>query len=305
MGHDFLELLDKWIINKEGKLKDGTLINYKSMIEKYIYKFFKGITVEEIDVDILKKFKAEYEDKIALKTLRNLFTIIKGTLDYAVELKFINVNYMGCIKLKKGSNKEIIVLSDKEQEKLYQIAKKNNYIGIILGLKCGLRIGEVLALKWSDIDFENQMLIVNKSVERCSYDKEKKCSHKIGNTKSNASKRKVPLNSEVINILLSVKKDCENKLNINSDIQDQFILSNRKGDFMLPDIYRKKFKKILAENEIRDIKFHTLRHTFATNMAQKKAMPPKTLSVIMGHTSTVTTQDYYVHPNVDDVRSYL
>lgn len=303
MKHKFVNLSTEWLDNKQEDLRQGTFLNYKGMVKNYINKFFEDVYVEDIDVSMLNDFKYQYEDKISEKTLRNLFTIINGTLEYAIELKLIDVNYAACIKLKKGTPKKIDVLTEDEEEILYNVAKNNNYIGIILGLKCGLRIGEMLALTWKDVDFNNKTISVNKSVQRCNVDNNgKRCSHKIGNTKSQASERCVPLSSEVRDILLAYKEISESKTD--KSIEDQFVISNKKDKFVLPNSYSKKFKRILKDNNIREINFHVLRHTYATRLAEKK-VSPKLLATVLGHTSTVTTQDYYVHPSVDDVRSYL
>lgn len=303
MKHRFIDLSTKWLDNKKNELRQGTFSNYEGMKKNYIDPFFKDTYVEDVDIDILNNFKYQYEDKLSEKTLRNLFTIIKGTLEYAMELKLIYVNYAACIKLKKGKSKNIDVLTEYEEERLYNIAKEKGYIEIILGLKCGLRIGEMLALKWKDVDFNNKTISVNKSVQRCKIDDNgKPCSHKIGKTKSEASIRYVPLSDEVAEILLSYKEISKNK--IDKNIEDQFVISNKKGGFVLPNSYCKKFKRILEDNHIREINFHILRHTYATRLAEKE-IPPKLLSTIMGHTSTVTTQDYYVHPSIDDGRKYL
>lgn len=227
MKHKFISLSYEWLNNKKDELRQGTFSNYEGMIKNYINPYFKHSCVEDIDVDILNKFKNKYEDDLSNKTLRNLFTIINGTLEYAVELKLIDFNYAACIKLKKGETKKIEVLTESEEKKLYDVAKDKHYIGIILGLKCGLRIGEVLALKWKDVDFDSKTISVNKSIQRCKVDDNgKTCSHKVGNTKSEASTRKVPLNDEVADVLLSYKKVSESKTDKN--IEDQFVISNRK-----------------------------------------------------------------------------
>lgn len=303
MKHKFVNLSVEWLDNKKFELRQGTFSNYEGMIKNYIDKFFEDIYVEDVDVEILNDFKYKYENKISEKTLRNLFTIINGTLEYAIQLKLININYAACIKLKKGISKKIDVLSEDEEERLYNIAKDKYYIGIILGLKCGLRIGEMLALTWKDVDFNKKTIFINKSVQRCKVDNNgKPCSHKIGKTKSEASIRKVPLNDEVTQILLSYKEI--SKAKTDKSMEDQFVISSKKNGFILPNSYCKKLKQILEENNLRVINFHVLRHTYATRLASKR-VPPKLLADIMGHTSTVTTQDYYVHPSIDDARSYL
>lgn len=305
MKTSFIDLAQMWLNSKKISLRQGTLINYQGMLKNYIAPFFKDVYIEDIDVAILDRFKDKYESIISEKTLRNLFIIIKGTLDYAIKLNLINYNCAACIKLKKGDLKKIEVLSQKEEEELYSLAKQNYYIGIILGLKCGLRIGEVLALTWRDVDLQKKMITINKSIQRCKIDDfGQKCCYKIGETKSRSANRQIPIDDEVADIMYKYKEISIKKLSANKKLEEQFLINNKKGNFISPNTYTNKFKKVLNDNNIRQIKFHVLRHTYGTRMANKN-VSPKLLSQVMGHTSVTTTQDYYVHPNNEDIRNYF
>lgn len=154
------------------------------------------------------------------------------------------------------------------------LSEKND-IGILICLYMGLRIGELCALKWSDVDFENKVIHIRGTQSRIDG------KLTITTPKSKASIRAIP----IPNILLDKLKEHKNN--------DKYLLSN-KGGMVEVRAYRRRFKALLKTSNLPDIKFHALRHTFSSR-ALEVGMDYKTLSEILGHASVSITMDLYVH----------
>lgn len=178
---------------------------------------------------------------------------------------------------------------------MHQLTKylKNNpdifKIGILLCLITGLRLGEICALRWEDIDFENKILCVKHTVQRI-FDK------KLGKTrltetrpKSYYSEREIPVADEIINLLYLHRGE------------GYFFLGSRP---MEPRTYQYKFYLYLKEAGITHMNFHILRHTFATNCIEC-GIDPKSLSEMLGHADVRITLNRYVHPTMQSKREYI
>ena len=175
-----------------------------------------------------------------------------------------------------------------EQNKLTNYVLNNltsRNIGILLSLYSGIRIGELCALQWKDIDFKNNKLIISKTVQRIYIkDKDKNISKVIiTSPKTKNANREIPINKDFIEILKKIKSD-----------NDYYILSNNEK-YIEPRTYRKYFNKALKENKIKHFNFHSLRHTFATNCITL-GCDYKTVSELLGHANVNITLNLYVHP---------
>lgn len=166
--------------------------------------------------------------------------------------------------------------------------KERISLAMSLGLYAGLRIGEICALKWEDIDLENSMISITKTVQRLkSENHEQKTQLYILEPKSTSSIRSVIL-PDFLTEYLKKYNDLYNK--------DFFILSNKEIP-VDPRIIQKNFRKICKANDI-DATFHTLRHTYATNCI-KTNIDVKTLSETLGHANVNITLNRYVHTSLD------
>ena len=268
-------LLSEWLaiwIDSDNGIKETTRALYRRHIRNNISPKIGKYQLRKLNTDILQSFVNNM--KFAPSTVKLIFTILKSALMCAEDKGFIE-NIWSKVKLPKSEKSEITILTPQEQRRLEAVLTEKNDIGILICLYTGLRIGELCALKWSDIDFAAGQMHINGTQSRINGEL------KITPPKSKASKRSFP----IPDILMEKLKKHEN--------YSEFVLSNH-GGMVEVRAYRRRFKELLKLAGLPDIKFHALRHTFSSR-ALEVGMDYKTLSEILGHASVSITMDLYVH----------
>ena len=212
-------------------------------------------------------------------------------------LKFCNKEIK--IKLPKIKKKEILTLNYKEKQKLekYILNNINNYsVGILISLYTGLRIRELCALQWKDINLNNGILSVSKTLTRvCNFDNHlSKTKLIIIDAKTNNSIRQIPISKNLIILL--------NKIRGNQS-ESNYVLTST-GNFIDPRNFYNQYKRIMKKCNLEQYNFHSLRHTFATTCTEK-GLDPKSLSEILGHSDIRITLSLYVHPNMKLKQNFM
>ena len=199
----------------------------------------------------------------------------------------------------KLDSEPLVILSKWEKEKLEKKCLKENTLkclGIIIALNTGLRIGELCALKWKNIDLEKREISVKKTLQRIYNDEKKKTMIIIDSPKSKKSVRNIPISNKLYEILVPLKKKYKD---------DCFFLTGSSEKYIEPRNYENTFKDLLRKSKIkRKYKFHITRHTFATNCIEV-GMDIKSLSEILGHASVEITLNKYVHSSYKTKKKYL
>ena len=262
--------LDIWI--KTAAVKESTRELYLRHIQNHIVPQIGDLPLKKLSTELIQRFVSGLE--LAPSTVRLVFTILKSALMCAEDKGFIT-NVWSKIKLPKQAKSEVQIFTLQEQQQLENALSEENDIGILICLYTGLRIGEVCALKWSDVDFESKLIHIRGTQARLNG------KLTITEPKSKASKRTIPIPDILFDRLKKHKNSSE------------FVLSN-KGGMVEVRAYRRRFKAILKTARLPDIKFHALRHTFSTR-ALEVGMDYKTLSEFLGHASVAITMDLYVH----------
>ena len=253
-------------------MKISTLNIYKSHIKNHIIPSLGSISLKKMDAGIIQSFINEIN--LSGASARSILSTLKVILKEAEKRGLIEENW-GKLKLPQKEKSLVRVLSVREQKALEKTLCEDKDIGIIICLYTGLRIGEVCALRWCDIDFESASLCVNGTQVRT------KDGLSIIPPKSNASKREIPIPEFIMEKLKKMK---------NNGI---YILSQKEKP-MDVRTYRRHFKNKIKEAKLSDIKYHSLRHTFATR-ALEVGMDYRTISEILGHSSVSITLDIYAH----------
>lgn len=270
-GITLAEWLTNWLESETG-IKETTKSVYKGHINNHISPKIGKIRLHKLNGDILQAFAASLD--LSPSTVKVVFTVLKSALKSAEDKGYIS-DIWSKVKLKKREKSEVCILSLAEQKHLERALSDDNDIGILISLYSGLRIGEICALKWCDVDFERSVLHISHTQARVDG------GIKMLPPKSKTSVRVVPLPDFILDKLINKRRDGE------------FVLSDN-GRFIDVRTYRRRFKRILESNNLPDIKFHALRHTFATR-ALEVGMDFKTLSEILGHSTVSITLDLYVH----------
>lgn len=292
---NFRVVTEEWLKYKKNTVKKSTYYNYSYSVEKYLYPKFADQDITQIKD--YNDFIEKLTDTLAPKTVRDIITKLKEIINFYEEEHNTKLNIKK-MSLPKMNKKEIQILSNKEKQKLEKYCIEQNSLkslGILICLNTGLRIGEVCALRWENIDFESKKIHIEKTIERI-YSKEKNKTIVIIDTpKSITSVRTIPINSKLYNILKQIRGKSK---------KTDFVLTGSSEHYVEPRNYQYHFKEILKRNKVKKYKFHTLRHTFATNCIEA-GMDIKSLSEILGHADVSITLNIYVHSSDKAKRKYL
>lgn len=274
-------------------VKVRTYNKYKDIVNLRIIPEFGDYDISSITTNIIQEFILKLLNKgnlvndkpLSVNTVYGIISVLKQGFNLALSLDLIDKNPTTAIKMPKVSEKEICALTREEQKKVEEYCinnRKGNYIGIILCLYTGIRLGELLALTWDDIDFEKKVLFIRKTTYKAKI--AGKNEMVVDKPKTKKSKRVIPLADKIINLLSYIKKHSES----------EYIISTNKHNIVDVRSYQRTFESILNRCHIKHYNFHCLRHTFATR-ALELGMDIKTLSEILGHTNVAITLNRYAH----------
>lgn len=292
---NFRVVTEEWLKYKKNTVKKSTYYNYSYSVEKYLYPRFADQDITQIKD--YNDFIEKLTDTLAPKTVRDIITKLKEIINFYEEEHNTKLNIKK-MSLPKMNKKEIQILSNKEKQKLEKYCIEQNSLkslGILICLNTGLRIGEVCALRWENIDFESKKIHIEKTIERIYSKEENKTIVIIDTPKSITSVRTIPINSKLYNILKQIRGKSK---------KTDFVLTGSSEHYVEPRNYQYHFKEILKRNKVKKYKFHTLRHTFATNCIEA-GMDIKSLSEILGHADVSITLNIYVHSSDKAKRKYL
>lgn len=240
-------------------------------------------------------------DGISVSVVNTIDRFLSTCLKEAERQNYIPTNYCKSIRLPKETKTEsYTVFTLDEQMKFLEAIKGHKYeVAFKLALGTGLRLGELLALKWTDIDFINNTVTVNKSIKRVTYvDKNGKRENKIieQTPKTETSYRTIPIPENIINDLkLYMKKQTKYKKDNKEFYNDNdYIFCDKFGNPLDPKLLPRNFKSVLKKAGLRKIKYHSLRHTYATRLFEAD-VPIKIVQALMGHSDITTTMNIYTH----------
>lgn len=298
------EVIEQWMNTNKPIRKGATEVRYEYLIEKHILPEFGDVPVASVTSLALTDFmnrklhhgSLNGNGALSPAYVRSIMSVITSVLQYAVNENMcsdVNIN----LQKPYVEKKELSVLSIYEQ-KILETALINNIdetrLGILISLNTGLRIGEVCALTWNDIDFERQIMHIRATVARVKSDGiNRKSKLIIDRPKTKSSIRDIPIPSKLLSTLITMKK-CS---------ASDYVISRDKS-FVSPRTYEYRYHKILNECHIPSVNYHTLRHTFATRCVEV-GVDVKTLSEILGHASVSITLNTYVHSSMELKRRQL
>ncbi len=283
-----------WLASKHNIIKLSSYRHYESIINVHLLPEFGRINIGQLTVKKLSIFLLQKYKYLASKTVSDILFVVKAAIKMAAKEYYLP-QAIGIADLKAPAvkHKNIEPFSRPEIKRLTQktLADFNpQNLAVMLALNCGLRLGEVCALKWQDVDFVAQTLIVRRNVQRLTISGKSQLF--IQTPKSESSRRIIPLTAELITLLHNWQKNS----------QGEYILAGAKP--LEPRTLQYHFAALLKKLDIRRRNFHTLRHTFASIYIEAGG-DVKSLSEILGHAKVSITMQLYVHPSMAQKRNNM
>ena len=290
------ELAAEWLLSVQHHIKESTLANYRLKLVKHILPCFGNLCIFSVgSKDIYAFINSKIAAGLSVRYVSDILVLMKSIFKYAAR-EYGMKNVFDGIAMPKKQQKEVRILTKDEESRLkMHISEKPSLVcmGIALTMYTGLRIGELCALQWSDIDLESRTLTVRKTIQRIQNTNGlSKTKLVITEPKSARSRRTIPI-PECITIMLSRFKSAD----------DVFLLTGKNMP-MEPRALQYRFTRLLKKLELPHIHYHALRHCFSTS-AIGLGFDVKTLSEILGHSSVELTMRLYVHSSFERKRSCM
>lgn len=293
-----------WLEYQKQFVKESTYGTYSNIVINRLVPAFGAMCLEEIDereiqkyiLYLLKSGRMDGQGGLSEKTVRDILTVLLECMSRAKKENLIeNAGFEINFPTSK-TRRQVKLFNGKDQEKIIRkvsLYPSNKNVGILICMQTGLRIGELCALKWKDIDLEERILYVNQTLQRIYVKRPGGENHSyisIDTPKSLSSIRSIPLTKTLFELLKKLHQETK------PDGQAFFLTGNQRH--IEPRGYMSYYKLFLKKADIKYINFHSLRHTFATSLIERGA-DCKTVSTLLGHASVITTMNLYMHPRMD------
>ena len=292
------QITEEWKEEKKKYVKKSTYAAYQLLIQNHIKPYFGDLY--EVNEEKVQQFVFDKLDAgLSEKTIRDIIIVLKMILKFGIKNGYLEYIQIDAKFPSKQEKKDLDVLSKADQKKFMEHLRNNftfKNLGIFICLSTGMRIGEICGLRWRDVDTVEGVIKVRHTLQRI-YIIEGETRHTellLDTPKTANSVRDIPMSSELLKMLKSLNKVVnENYYVISNDIKP-----------IEPRTYRNYYKKLCKQLDIPELKFHGLRHSFATRCIESKA-DYKTVSVLLGHSNISTTLNLYVHPNKEQKKKTI
>lgn len=294
----------EWLASEGRMKKDSTVCKYRNNLNIHLNPRFGDRIFSEIRREEVAKYAMELRDKdsngraMSVNTVKGILSVLRavvayGKLQYHLPAEDFTGLFIGtaedvpCRLLTENEEAILLeyILSEPDSEKM----------GILLVLYTGLRLGELCALRWGDIDIREKTLTVHSTMKRIQtpHSPDHRSEVVVTPPKSRKSLRSIPLHEDILELL---KKRVGNS--------NAFFLTGKENVYIEPRTMQNRFKVIMRKAGIAEANFHALRHTFATRSVEN-GIDVKILSEILGHASVRITLDRYVHPSAEQKRKSM
>lgn len=292
-----------WLFDYRIKdMKPKTFEKYEGIYRNYIKNSEIGrIKLKDLRAIHLQKYYNNLLNTKPVSTVKSLNTRIKPCLTEAEKQGYIQKNWCKLITLPKlDSKKEVEILTREQQaDFINAINGTKHEVMLLFAISTGVRLGELLALKWSDIDFEAKTVTINRSIQRYKNPTTGRYEIKEQTPKTLSSIRTIPIPDTIIYKLKQHKKKQNKHILYVGEAyhNNNYIFCNPTGDPLDEKTPGRNLDSILSKLNIKHIKFHALRHTYITRLFEL-GVPAKTISELAGHSDIQTTMNIYTH--IDD-----
>ena len=282
--------LDKWLSNIQGTVRQRTWERYEQLVRVHIKPALSSIKLRDLTRSHVKSLYGQKLESLSPRTVQYIHTTMHKALKDAMIDGLVLKNVAAHIRLPKPRRKEINPLSPTQAKAFLTAAQGDRYEALyVLAINYGLRQGELLGLKWSDVDLEDGTLQVRRTMSESR-------AGRIEEQPKSGKGRRIELSKTAIEALNSHCERQQEEMKGTEEHRDQgLIFATTLGTpTNSKNLYWRSFKPILERAGLPDISFHELRHTCAT-IRFMRGQHPKRVQELLGHASIVQTMDTYSH----------
>lgn len=292
------EVIELWKTNKKQYVKKSSFAAYILLIENHLLPIFGDkCFIEEADVQnfVFKKLEAG----LSQKTIKDILIVLKMIMKFGAKNKWLEYTPFDIQFPTEREKHNIEVLSRADQKKIMNYIQEHftfRNLGVYICLSAGMRIGEICALTWEDIDTDSGVINVRQTIQRIYLieDGKRRTELILDTPKTKNSIREIPISKDLLRILKPFKKI----------VNPSFFVLTNDAKPTEPRTYRSYYKNLMKELKMPELKFHGLRHSFATRCIESNC-DYKTVSVLLGHSNISTTLNLYVHPNMEQKKKAI
>lgn len=292
------EVITLWQTDKKQYVKKSSFSAYTLLTENHLVPVFGDKHIIE-EAEVQQFVFQKIEQGLSHKTIKDILIVLKMVLKFGAKNKWLEYQAFDIQFPTEREKHDVEVLSRTNQKKVMNYIQEHftfRNLGIFICLSSGVRIGEVCALTWEDIDTDRGIISVKKTIQRIYVieDNIRKTEVILDTPKTKNSIREIPMSRDLLRMLKPIKKIVNNSF---------FVLTNDEKPTE-PRTYRSYYKNLMRELNMPELKFHGLRHSFATRCIESKC-DYKTVSVLLGHSNISTTLNLYVHPNMEQKKKAI
>ncbi|MFT4072720.1 MAG: tyrosine-type recombinase/integrase [Dysgonamonadaceae bacterium] len=291
-------VINLWKEDKKQYVKKSSYSAYMLLIENHLLPTFGNLD-KIVEADVQGFVLAKLDEGLSQKTIKDILIVLKMILKFGMKNKVLDYQQFDIQFPTERENNGIEVLSKSNQRKIMNYVQEHftfKSLGIYICLSAGIRIGEICALTWDDIDTDTGVIHIRKTIQRIYIidNTERRTELILDSPKTKNSIRDIPMSRELLKMLKPIKRIMNNSF---------YVLTNDIKPTE-PRTYRNYYKRLMKELDMPELKFHGLRHSFATRCIESNC-DYKTVSVLLGHSNISTTLNLYVHPNMEQKKKCI